>query len=250
MQEAWRLAYLTRSQLGSFRRRVSAAEECLRGFLVLCEAPYAGFSGGKDSAAILSLLAGIGRTDVPIFTQADDLDWPEKRTFCDDFVRRLNFSDYSYCESEVSARERFAAIDFAGNFAIRGTFSHVVKRYVSTRGRVGAILGLRAQESAPRRIVRATKGLTYSVKSTRDGATMRCIPIADWSGEDVMALLLSRGVPLFHVYEYEDDLPPHERRMSWPVNPEFPEMIPFIRRHHPGLFRNLQDLNPHVRRFA
>ena len=153
MQAKYRRLYEAHARLGLHARRVAAAEAVIGRALNVMRAPYVGFSGGKDSTVLLVLLARMGRTDVPVFTQADDLDWPDKRAFCHQTIARLGFGDYTYATSTVSAAAQVADALDAGD-AIRGTFSHVIAQYVRDRGRDGALLGLRSEEAKGRAMTR------------------------------------------------------------------------------------------------
>lgn len=242
MREMARLGYLARARMPAFRRRVEESWVIIEDFLASCERPYVAFSGGKDSLALLILLAKMGNTDVPVFTQADDLDWPDKEEFCHETVNRLGFSDYSYEWSDVSAFEQLAERD-----EVSGTFSHVVKRYVKERKRDSVIMGLRSEESLGRGWLRRSRGHIYSV-----GDELRCIPLADWRGEDVFALIISTNTPYMHVYDKDDSRMPHQIRFSWMANPEFfhDGNLAFLKRHYPDLFNRFAERYPEARRYV
>lgn len=243
MRESYRAAYLARSRMPVFRRRVREARDAIREFISRCERPYAAFSGGKDSLAMLILLSRMGYTDVPVFTQADDLDWPDKEEFCRETVRRLGFTDYSYEFSEVSAIDQLVE----GRGEVSGTFSHVVRRYVRERNRDGVLMALRAEESLGRGWLRRTRGRIYEA-----GGELRCIPLADWKGEDVFALIVATDTPYMHVYDRDDELPPHKIRFSWMVSPEFfhDGSVAFLKRHYPERFNHLCRIYPEARRYV
>jgi len=251
VQEHYRRQYATHAQLGSFRRRVADAEATLRHFLDICDAPYAAFSGGKDSSACLALLARIGRTDIPVLTQADDLDWPEKRAHCHRVVAGLGFHDYTYAEAPASALAQLAVMDGVTTARIREreVFWAVVRAFIGARTRTGVILGLRAAESRRRRFVRRRYGRCYR---TRGDGLWRCLPVADWSGVDVFALLVAEGVPWFHLYDRDRYQPPHEHRLAWLLNPAFLHrgVAAELRRDYPAHFARLARLNAALRRFA
>lgn len=244
MREMARLGYLARSRLPVFERRVRESWTIIENFLAACDAPYAAFSGGKDSQAVLILLAKMDRTDVPVFTQGDDLDWPDKEAFCRSTVRRLGFADYSYELSEVSAADQV----FASDAGVSGTFSHVHRRYVESRSRTGVLMGLRAGEGLGRGWNRKVRGHTYEA-----GGELRCNPLADWSGEDVFALIVSTNTPYMHVYDKaEPPRMPHEIRFSWMASPEFfhDGNLAFLKRHYPDLFNQFAARYPEARRYV
>jgi len=240
MRDIWKKAYRMHSLRAAFKKRCRKARRTIGAFLDRTDRPYVAFSGGKDSLCLLILLSQMGET-IPVFTQGDDLDWPSKEAYCKRVVSELGFTDYEYRYSEVSAAEQVAA----GAERVRGTFSHVIEGYVEDRRRDSVLMGLRKEEAPGREMLRITKGKTYE---TKDGLT-RCIPLVDWSGKDVFALILSTETEYIHVYDNDDDRPPHEIRFSWPVNPRFyyrdaANSAVWLRRNYPDFFRRLAERIP------
>lgn len=244
MQDHYREMYLLRAGWPVFKRRVDEAKRILEEALQATDGWYCSWSGGKDSLCLLILLSQMSRTDIPVFTQADDLDWPDKEEFCRGVVDRLGFVDYSYEWSEVSAVAQLAD----GSETVRGTFSHVINRYVQAQKRTGVIMGLRAEESKGRVASRRFRGAIYQVK---DGS-WRCNPLADWRGEDVFALILSTDTPYMHVYDKDDEKPPHEIRFSWMLAPNCMTSgdAAFLKRHYPDLYNRFAARHPEARRYV
>lgn len=71
------------------------------------------------------------------------------------------------------------------------------------------LLGLRAEESRGRLMNRRAHGVIYE----RDNGTIVATPLADWSGEDVLAYCALHELPLSRVYLRPDD-PGRARRRS------------------------------------
>jgi 3'-phosphoadenosine 5'-phosphosulfate sulfotransferase (PAPS reductase)/FAD synthetase len=239
--------YLAHASLASFRRRVDTVKSRIQQFLDSADRPYAAWSGGKDSECLLILLSEMG-CHIPVFTQGDDLDWPDKEAFCRALTAQLGFADYAYMMSGTSALDQFSGLTLNGTKTIRGTFSHVVQRYVYERSRNGVLMGLRSEESVHRRALRASRGWMYR---TTSGET-RCIPIADWAGIDVFALIVSHGLPYMHVYDCDAFCPPHEIRFSWIVNPHFLHRghPAWLKHYYPDQFTRLAAINPNLRNFS
>lgn len=185
----------------------------------------------------------MGKTDLTVFTQIDDLDFPDTEDYCRKVIDHLRFTNYHFVHSDVSALEQLAQND---GEEISGTFSHVYKRFVTERGHDGVIMGLRAEESHGRRQLRKIRGKIYQ---KNDGQTS-CIPIADWSGEDVFALICATNTPYMHVYDCDDYLKPHEIRFSWMVSPQFygRGQVAFLKQYYPEQFNRLAMIQPALQR--
>lgn len=248
MQAQYKLMYLARARTSGFRQRVGQAKGIIESFLVTCERPYISFSVGKDSEAILILLTQIGIRDIPICTQGDDLDFPDKREYGECIVSRLGFTDYTYAYSDVSALAQLADED------ISGTFTHVMNRFAIQRKRTGFLMGLRAEESWHRRRLIRKFGPTYERRTKYDSHRTEqvCLPLHNWQGEDVMALIVSTETPYMHVYDKDDDRMPHEIRFSWMVSPQFFDRdgAAWLRRHYPEQFAKLAQVYPGLLRYT
>ncbi|GIV82730.1 MAG: hypothetical protein KatS3mg051_2084 [Anaerolineae bacterium] len=247
MQASYVIGYRAHARTTAFQRRHQQAIKTLDALFTSSARPYVSWSGGKDSLACLLLLAEMGRTDVCVFTQGDDLDWPDKETYCRRMAGELGFTDHRYEWSETSALEQLA-VGYDEVRDVRGTFSHVVERFVCDYRPDGVIMGLRAEESRGRRIGIRRWGEVYRRK---DGL-LRCLPVAHWTGQDVMAYVLSRGAELFHVYHQDIGRPPHEIRMSWPLNPEFFDRgcVALLKRDHPEYYNRLSQHIPWLQNYV
>lgn len=86
---------------------------------------------------------------------------------------------------------------------------------------------------------------------TKEGET-RCIPLHNWRGEDVMALIVSTETPYMHVYDKDADRMPHEIRFSWMVSPQFFDRgcVAWLRRHYPEQFAKLAQVSPGLLRYT
>lgn len=107
----------------------------------------------------------------------------------------------------------------------------------------GVALGLRSEESAIRRGVRERRGRVFRLASGQ----IRCLPVADWSGLDVLAYAHSRGVDLLHVYRciglmHRDE--PWMVRKSWwiPGSHAGSGGVQWLRRYYPSLYAKLCEL--------
>lgn len=241
--------YLARSKTNGFQKRVSEAKKILEEFLSNCERPYLSFSVGKDSEAILILLFQMGITNISVCTQADDLDYPDKQQYGKKIIEHLGFTDYTYDNSDISAVTQLARTE-----DVSGTFTHVMNRFVVTRNRDALVMGLRAEESNDRKRLIKAFGHTYERKSKAiDGAKEKvCLPLYNWRGEDVFALIVSTETPYMHVYDKDDDRMSHEIRFSWMVSPQFfdRDVTAWFRRHYPEHFAKLVQKVPSLLRYT
>jgi 3'-phosphoadenosine 5'-phosphosulfate sulfotransferase (PAPS reductase)/FAD synthetase len=189
----------------------------------------------------------MGETNIPVMTQADDLDWSEKKAFCARLTAQLGFTDYEYCESRRSAADQLSNGDVAA-LEIRGTFTHVIREYETRRQTDCAILGLRAEESKGRAAMLKYRGMLTRLKSGRWLSN----PIGDWSGMDVFALIVAKGAPYMKLYDCDELKAPHEWRMSWPLNPKYLKSgeAANLRRHFPAEWQRMVSINPQLRNYA
>ena len=97
-------------------------------------------------------------------------------------------------------------------------------------------------------MTRRTHGTLYQWRS----GLWRGLPIADWTGLDVFAFLLSTSTPYMPLYDWDDEQPPHSLRMSWVVAPDFLSRGhgAWLRRHDPGLWRTLCAAHPGLDRLG
>jgi hypothetical protein len=119
-------------------------------------------------------------------------------------------------------------------------------------GQHGAVmLGLRGKESAIRKNLRDARGRLYQLK---DG-THRVIPIADWTGIDVLTYAHAYGVELLPVYRcvalmHENE--PWNIRKSWwlPGASAWNGQIAWLRRYYPSLYAKLLSVMPQSSAFG
>lgn len=248
MNYKWRQIYLIQSKMNDHHWRVYQAKRTIDRFLLICDRPYLSFSGGKDSSAMLVLFYEIGATDIPVLTQADDMDWPFKRGHCHKVIQMLGFSDYTYQEASDSVSDQV----FSGSdqIDISDLFYGVISDFASKRNRNGFCMGIRAQESVKRRITIA-KAACRPWFSFKDGL-WRAYPMGNLTGEDVFAILLSRGVPYAEIYDKHGGDPPHSLRFSWYCNPEFFHrgQMQWLKKYYPEMWQGLVHKYPKLSVYA
>lgn len=249
MKAEYRLMYLARSKQMSFKKLMNRTKLIITQYLEMVSKPYLSFSGGKDSLAMLILFCQMGLTDIPVFTQADDLDYPEKEPYCKMIVKELGFTEYYYEWSEVSARQQI--VDFEDIESVSGTFTHVIRRFVARHRFDGNVIGLRQEEAAGRKALIKYNGQIYTRKKLGITETV-LLPVAYWRGEDIFALVVSTDAAYISVYDHDDLLMPHQIRFSWPLSPNFFDRgnVAELRRNYPEIYNDMLSLNPQLSRYT
>ena len=214
--------YLVALKTRRFKHNHQEAIEVLHEFLSRVKhRGYLALSGGKDSTVVAHLLSQID-TSVPVFTQADDMDWPGKAEHARLVAKKLGFTDHEVVWSEHSAADEFgqAISENVETQQLHQTFRHAIRSYTTRRKMRGVILGLRKEESRARLLNVASRGLLYQ---HQDGE-WTALPIANWSSWEVLGYIVKHKLPLFHIYERIGALVgPENVRLCWPV---YPKLIP------------------------
>jgi len=202
-----RAAYLAHAATPAHRRRVAAAMN------MIISAPNAvvSTSWGKDSVVLLHLAAVVRPTIAVINARYpnpaerfDDMDRVR-----DAMLARADMADVRY--AEVATPGEWEMYERAGGgFAEAVTpeqreaarwwkqnFTQAMGAAMRAAGGDAVALGLRAEESHARRMNVATHGRDYTRK---DGLRV-VLPIANWSGRDVWAYLVSRDLPWLRIYD-------------------------------------------------
>jgi 3'-phosphoadenosine 5'-phosphosulfate sulfotransferase (PAPS reductase)/FAD synthetase len=202
------------------------------------------WSGGKDSSAMVHLVRVIDPS-IPIFSQFDDCDWPEKRPYMDrvaerhgwDFISvEPGFSVWEAVQNHKIGTENICGIDHPITI---DAFIMPLKAATRASNCDGIFLGLRSDESYIRKKNFQKRRHTYQLK---DG-TWRCCPLSMWSTRDVFAYLVSNDVEINPCYFYNAICHPEEIRLSWalPTVGWKGRDIEHIRRYYPQQFRRLRE---------
>jgi len=225
---------------------VSILHQCFE----VCNKPYLAFSGGKDSLALLILIAELGyQNECMIFTQGDDLDFSHKESYCRRVVASLGYEKHHYIMSEVSALEKLKEMQIYEELS--GTFSHVVAKFVREQSPDAVIMGLRQEESKARRMTIGRYGQMFLAKKDN---LHHCFPIGRWTGIDVFAQIVASGIEYIDVYDKDSpDRAPHEIRFSWAFSPAFAADAGsafWLKKHYPEIFTRLAAINPQLRNYV
>jgi 3'-phosphoadenosine 5'-phosphosulfate sulfotransferase (PAPS reductase)/FAD synthetase len=247
-----------RARLPVYRRRVARSLSIIEDAIKL-GTPIVMFSGGKDSTALLGLVATI----MPDILAA----------FVDDGAQ----TEWTYQQVEAmrgrgyqidSVLTQFTLVEFfqqVGQWgyegenlqyqdqqwtqeAIRWLLIDEPAEHILNEGYDVHLVGSRAEESKYRRVNRNTRGHTYQKKS---GQTI-CHPLADWETIDVFTYIVTHNLPLSLEYLQADDPLRLERRSAStlitdadPIGAKY-----WLRQRHPGLWQEYTRTFPRLRNRA
>ncbi len=250
MRRAVTVGDLAYARLPGFERRVRAALEVIRqaaghGRIMVS------YSGGKDSTVLLDLVRQVQQDCAAVFFDSGaEYPWtydlvehyrvervaPEKDlpTLC---------RDYGYWGHQAEVRD--AEVDFFGFLIGEPAYRSALKHGVAVEA-----LGLRAEESAGRRINLRVQGPLHQLRNGR----WRLCPLAFWRVADVWAYLASRKLRYNVAYDRMAELGvPRERwRVSTLMSLDAADnaAMPFLREVCPGLFWQLAAVFPGLREYT
>jgi 3'-phosphoadenosine 5'-phosphosulfate sulfotransferase (PAPS reductase)/FAD synthetase len=202
VKEIDRVAYLIYAKSARYQRQVARAEDCIRAGLALCSRPVVSMSLGKDSACMLWLVMQIApQTPVRMMTRA------ESRALhpdLDDVVARwcAKLPEMDFVEIDGDSYGRY------------GSRSGNIRRVIRESGDYdGQFVGLRTDESASRsgsvahwhRLAGQPHAIWRYAESDPHGrgGSYRICPIADWTVEDIGALIAVYDIPILAQYDID-----------------------------------------------
>lgn len=248
----WERASLAHAKTDRHRRRIDRAKVNIDKFLEVSSQPYLAFSGGKDSCAMLALAVENGYYG-PVMWLSGDLDYPGEGDHVQQWSHVVGLP-IDIVRTPGSTIEMLRAQaheilldedDKLRNDPINAAqFFAPIEAYKSQHGCDGVLLGLRAEESKGRRWNRAKRSPVYYATSRREWVGQ---PICDWQGIDVYAYVLSRGLPLFNVYQCVryHETPDRVRMDGWypGVHAQRGATI-WLKSYYPSLFNRLCSILP------
>lgn len=257
MDEYWRDTYLLHSESLSFQKKVKKSVEYVNRFLDLGVKCYGSVSGGKDSTAMMHLIESVSdyHPSIGFVSVKDDMDFPGEMEYLRILKQEFGFV-IDVLHPENNLWEIAHKHDFTEDIHSKGTafsddnFYGLLKEYQREHQYKGVFLGLRAEESNGRRFNRAKNGLIYY---NEDWHQLVCHPLADWTGMDVMAYLVSREVPILYVYFLTKFVKaPHEIRKSWvlPSGQASSGQALWLKYYFPEIFQRLAAINPKMRAYV
>jgi 3'-phosphoadenosine 5'-phosphosulfate sulfotransferase (PAPS reductase)/FAD synthetase len=241
-----KMEWLLHSKTQSHKKKVSYSVRIIKEALSNQQRFGIQWSGGKDSTAMTHLINGID-SDIPIITQFDTADWPEKKPYVERLSKKMGW-DVIGVEPEFNVMERMRAKNpchenvCAQSHSITiESFIEPLERKFKEMGIVGRFWGLRNQESIGRRMNYRKRGALYKTKSGR----VVCTPIHAWLVEDVFAYLTAHGVEINPCYLKNKFRHPEDIRLAWAVPTNSVDMladVEHIRYYYPEHFRMLRKI--------
>lgn len=257
----WERAAIARSKTQAHQRAIDASRGYFDEFVAKTKSPYLAFSGGKDSCAMIHLVASFGYRGKAAWLSGD-FDWPGESKLVADYgsmtglhvdVLRAPVSSWELLRQ--TAPESMADEDTLSSSREKDSpgFFATFERYRREHDLDGVLLGMRAEESRARRILQRKRGGVYYAATRSEWV---CQPICRWTGLDVYAYLLSRGLPVLHLYRClripqrvsrfgGEPTPDRVRHDGWlpGAGAQQGEMI-WLRVYYPSLFRRLCAILP------
>lgn len=185
----------------AFRLRLEKSKEIISQALSRLALPYVAFSGGKDSSVLLHLVREQSPNTRAIFI---DDEWNLPETI--DLIQRTNNCDR--VAMTIPHTEWFTSFAQPKELPDGVIWSDASPRenivaYAREQGHDGAFIGLRAEESAKRRIMLRTNGVFYFAKNHE---MWQAYPLAWWTWRDVWAYILSKGVDYNKAYDKLEEM--------------------------------------------
>lgn len=246
-QRAGHLAY---ARLPVYQRRRQKAEATIVRMFAACEQPYAAFSLGKDSSAMLWLVA----------TQCPSIEIRigvvgETKDVHPEFDLIVTWWKEQF--PQIHVREVLYRTDEEGDplRPLEGESGLMIGSLTNAAPADGVFVGVRAQESKARRI--SVYGhrddpewpiYTYkdSASDNRGGMT-RAYPLGDWRQEDVWATLVQHNIPVLDMYRMGEG----ERTTLRLTELSLSEgTVSKLRYLNPDAFNRLIEKYPELRRWA
>jgi len=209
------------AKLSRFKRREAMTLHFIQETLSSIDGTWTiSFSGGKDSTVMLDLVRRVASDTVAVFADSG-AEYPET---LDIMAKTANVKTYY---PELTILEMYRMVDRYGHTdGEYGSDWHwpmgSIKRCMiyepMTRAQdelhaTGGFIGLRAEESYGREMLRRIRGKLLQAKA----GDWRCYPMLDWTTEDIWAYIASRNLEYNEVYDILAEI--GEPREQWRVAP-------------------------------
>lgn len=236
------------AMLPAYSRRVEQARGFVREALAQCERPYVAYSGGKDSAVLLHIVAEqCPKVDAQILTGGESrllhrdlqsiLDWWRDHTQVNLMEVHVD-TVFSDAWQDASFEESYAQFYDGWN------------KYLHDKGHDGVFIGLRRQEAGARDMLYRRFGPVHRYaadrKDVRAGIVLAC-PLFNLLEQDVWAYVTTYQIPTFEAYEQGNERT--KTRLGWRAMNEFGQLAE-LRVRDPAAFNAIVTRFPELRRLG
>lgn len=238
-----------RAAFPDFKKKLADAVDFSARHLMMSKRPYVSVSGGKDSVALLGVVAEAARRcrrEIVAWAHVSDASFPGTE---ETIARACEVAGVSvhFDRSPVSA---FDVFGHGGNekYGKEGYFFGAIKKWVESGGYDLVFVGVRAAESRRRMNAACAHGMAYSTKIPT--AHKKCEPLTWWSIEDVAAAIHCYGLPIHPIYGKRrmSDVP---IRLGYVTAADWmADQATFLRMNYPEQFKKLAAVAPEVRQYV
>lgn len=238
-------------RLPVFQRKLDHARSIIAAALSQAAKPYLSWSTGKDSTAMLALVAE-QCPGIRIMRYDSGYELPENDEYAK-YVLILLGIPQEQVDIVRPPCDPFEAKIEAGYFdlaAIAKVNERVMIKPIrewATKGEYDlAFIGLRKEESAARRMMTKTLGQIHYCKKNK---IMQCYPMANFTAGEVFGLLDYYGIKPHPVYEKTKFQPREWVRVNWLIVSAGAEKgtLAWLRYYYPDIFARLADRLPEMK---
>ncbi|MCT6735478.1 phosphoadenosine phosphosulfate reductase family protein [Rhodococcus qingshengii] len=219
---------------------------------------YIAFSGGKDSLAVLHLALRADR-DIPVVFFDSGLEYPETLDYMRTVAEQWNL-DLHRIAADPPLLDALVDSGSWDHDSPAGPLPDLHDVLIGAPARKahqlfgpGELWGVRADESAGRRVLYARAQTVDGVISRADG-TVAYGPIWNWSTADVWSYIRRHDLPVNPIYGKLADLgvPEFQRRVSHILDASHLDRgrLTWLQRGWPTLFEQLADALPRIRQMT
>jgi len=217
-KQAFEIQCRLNSKSWNYKNKLSFAKRTIEKALNLDVKFSVSFSGGKDSSALVHLVKQFDN-NIPIVSQFDDCDWPEKKPYIEELIKKYNWEDSFYpVEPDFSVFEAVKTVNLSdteickqSHWITKEGFISVLDKKIKELECNGRFLGLRKVESIARKRNIQVRGNLYK----RSDETWMCYPLSEWEAIDVFTYLVSNNIPINPCYFKNKFKTPLEIRLAW-----------------------------------
>lgn len=250
--------YLVYSRSRRFTKKVDEARSFIRAALLDHAGTWAvNISGGKDSGVLLDLCYAAGWRGPLVY-----MVYAETPTENSGVVQEAA-QRYQLLLHTVPVPGAWDVFRTVGHFFVQPVtpeekaatakmlkaYKKRVNDFAQAQAWTGDFLGLRAEESRPRRIMLSGKGRLYQTK-IREAWT--ACPLAWWKSDDIWAYTLSRELPYLAVYDRTPDLAHTRSETTYLAAPSLWRhgFAAWLKRYQPEEWKRIVAVFPDVQTYV